>query len=196
MGGVKLGEFKLEKHVFNDTTIYLLNSNVTVNLLISKHIVNYSSITTYYKGILIEAQVKAIENGELDKNTITKRIPKGYHVSKYDGEEKEEFDFSHAGIKYSSTRLFFEKPSLIDSSYAELYGNFGYFSEEKTDELIITNQATGSETVYFYENRTPVKRKIEYPIVDFVMYLICAKPNIKTKEEIYLEYFGKEKSSP
>ena len=194
MGGVKLGEFKLEKHVFNDTTIYLLNSNVTINMLISKHIVNYSSVTTYYKGILIEARVKAIENGELGKNTITKRVPKGYHVSKYEEEEKKEFDFSHSGIKYSSTRLFFEKPILSDSSYAELYGTFGFFSEEKTNEVIITNQATGSETVYFYKNSTPVKRKIECPIVDFVMYLISIKPIIKTKKEIYLEYFGEKKN--
>ena len=192
--GVKLGGFKLEKHVFNDTTIYLLKSTVSINLIFTKHVVDYSSLTTYYKGILIEARVIAIENGELGKNTITKRVPKGYHVSKYEEEEKKEFDFSHSGIKYSSTRLFFEKPILSDSSYAELYGTFGFFSEEKTNEVIITNQATGSETVYFYMNSTPVKRKIEYPIVDFVMYLVSIKPVIKTKKEIYLEYFGEKRN--
>jgi len=195
-GGVKLGDFKLEKHVFNDTTIYLLKSKVTLNFLFTKHIVDYSSLTIYYKGILIDARVKAVENGELDKSSITTKTKKGYHVSIYDDEEKKEYNFSHSGIKYSSTRLFFEQPVLTDSSYAELYGNFGDFEQKEPNRLVITNQKSGSETEYFYENSTPVKRKIEYPIVDFVMYLISNTTVRRSKESIYLEYYGKKTSNP
>ncbi|GEM_PF-6844921 len=188
-GGVKLGDFKIEKHVYNDSTVYLLKSSVTLNFLITKHRILYSSISTYYKGILRESWVRAVENGSLDKSTRTQRTKTGYHVTQYEDEEEKQYDIPHVGIQYSTSRLFFEMPPLQDSSYAELYGNFGDFSTDQTNVIKITNQVTGSETVYFYENNQPIKRKIEYPIVDFLMFMISSKPFQRAKKEVYGEFF-------
>lgn len=195
-GGVKLGEFKLEKHIFNDTTIYLLKSKVTINFVITKHVVDYLSLTTYYKDVLIESRVKAIENGDIDKSSITTKTSNGYHINKLDDGDRIEYNLLHSGIKYSSTRLFFEKPNLADSSYAELYGNFGDFNQKEPNHIVIRNQKSGAETEYFYENNTPIKRKIQYPVVDFVMFLESNTPITRTKKSIYSEFFEFKPTDP
>lgn len=178
-GGVQLGNFSIERHQLGDSTIYLLETNVTLNFLFTKHRVKYSSVSAYYQDTLVYSKVKAVENGELDKYTTTKRINKGYRIEKYEDEDTTKYEILHKGITNSSSRMFYNKPQAADSSYAELYGNFGAVSKEDGDCMMITNLKTGSKTRYYYKTNNPYKRKIEYTVCDFNMFLTETKPVIR-----------------
>lgn len=169
--GFNLGEFFIEQHQFGDTTLYFLETRVTINLIFTRHRVLYSGITTYVNDTLQSAEVKAIENGKEDRYTSTLRNQKTYNVLLREKGEEQKYSFLNQGITRSSSRCFFSQPAEGDTSYAELYGNFGIAKMLEEKIVLITNLKSGSTTEYTYEKGIPNKRKIEYPVLDFVMYL-------------------------
>lgn len=180
-----MGSFYIERHPIGDTLYYILESNVEINLLFTKHRVTYTSLTYYINDTLAFSKVQAVENGVLDKLTTTRRTSFGYHVEKITQDDTERYNIFHRGITFSSSHLFYNKPSPKDTSYAELYGNFGYLKATSNSSYEVINLATGSVTEYFYDDRIyPYKRKIEYPILNFVMYFERVLPVYAKSSEV------------
>lgn len=171
-GLIKLGNFYIERHQFNDTTFYLLNTKVRLFYLISTHEVDYSSFTVYVNDTLIKSEVLAMANGEEDSYSKTIRQGVNYHVLKRNEDGQQSYSFEHSGLINSSSRMFFNVPREIDYSYAELYGNIGNVKKVEPNYFRITNKETGRKTDYYYSGSTPIKRKIEYPIVNFIMHRV------------------------
>lgn len=179
-GLIKLGDFFIERHQFNDTTFYLLNTKVRLFYLISTHEVDYSSFTVYVNDTLVKSEVLAIANGEEDSYSRTLRNKGTYHVLKRNEDGTEKYSFNHDGLINSSSRMFFNVPRGIDYSYAELYGNIGAVTNMELDYFRIANKETGRKTDYYYSGNSPIKRKIEYPIVNFVMHRLDSS-EVKSK---------------
>ncbi|MGB0404449.1 MAG: DUF6134 family protein [Salibacteraceae bacterium] len=187
-GIVKLGDFFIEKHQFDDTTYFLLNTKVRLFYLISTHEVDYSSFTVYVNDTLIKSEVLAIANGEEDSYSRTVKNGGTYQVFKRNEDGKENFSIEHLGLINSSSRMFFNKPEGINYSYAELYGNLGTVKVMDDDYYRITNQKTGRKTDYYYSGDSPIKRKIEYPIVNFVMHRLDSNAVTSTRDELEVRY--------
>jgi hypothetical protein len=176
-GKINLGNLFVERHEFGDSTIYLLESNIGINLIFSKHTVKYNSITIYKHDTLIYSQVQALENDELDRQTQTSRTINGYFVESYNNGELKNYKLSSSGITNSTIKLYFNPANNKDTAYGELYGSFGTISyDQKNDVYLLTNLDNRDETTYQYNKKNQaVQRSIEYPLMDFVMELVAVR---------------------
>jgi hypothetical protein len=158
-----IGEMSAQIERMGDREIYR-NTTLVHTRVIRQIEVEYQSKVVFQNGILQEARVKSLLNGDIYSDMETQRSGEEYRVLK-NGKLKNTLE---GPITYSALQMLFEEPRGIQSAYSEEAGTFHDIQADGTTRYSKTN-AKGRTNYYYYENNYLKKIEIDAGIVSFSM---------------------------
>jgi hypothetical protein len=163
--GIKVGSITAEKHVIGENIAYLLKSDVSVNFLVYKLVVDYSVKSLISTMGLLNSEVKVISNRG-NYTTLTKKSGEDYKVQSI---QKGKTILKEVAKPINNTfaSLFFNEPSANENVYAEFYADFIQISKKSKGKYI--GELDKNIDEYHYENGELIKIIKKNPITDLVI---------------------------
>lgn len=166
--GTEIGSATVSKHISGDTTYYLTQSLLEVNLLIKKIRMEVINRTNYYGGQLISSEAHVVVNGEIHtSSSVVWQDPK--YLIRINGEEKVPINFP---VVYSGTLLYFHEPSDIQQAFSETSGLFMRVEKEKEGQYTVTDLNNNRDMLHQYEDGVLTNIKIKHPLLTVSINLI------------------------
>ena len=175
--GLNLGNAYAGRKIVGSEVHYTMDSQVNVKLWFTDYIIQYNSEAIYEKDILKSCHVLAKVNDKIKEEIFIKKVATGYSVTRTEDDKTDHWILNDREINFSTSKLFWHKPENGNKSLAENYGIICSTSHTKNPaERIVYDEKTKSKTVYTYQGVRPIKRMVEYPVVNFYMTLIEELP--------------------
>lgn len=146
LAGFNIGTLSATHVQVKNIDYYSIVSNVSVNLII-KVKVYYKTVSVYKDSKLIESTVNSLVNGKsFESNTLWdgKHYKINCNTHKYTYVDSSRIE----PIKWSVSKLYFEKPAKGDEVYAETYGKLSLLKFEKDNYFLF--EIAKSKQVYHY----------------------------------------------
>lgn len=146
LGGISIGKLNATHVNKGPTDYYAITSDVSFNLLFKIRI-HYKTIAVYKNNVLVESLVKSLVNGkQYSSKTIWNgeryKIDCNTHKYSYSDTSRTE------PIKWSVSKLYFDKPKVEDEVFAETYGRISKLSDEGNNEFRF--EIPNSKQIYRY----------------------------------------------
>ena len=159
----EIGEMTVQKQVVGKRKIYTNTTTVRARL-IGKIEVQYRSKTVFEDGILKEASVVSLLNGDEYDNTETRKVGNDYQFYK-------EGKFKHSlegPITYSAMQMYFEEPTGISKAYSEEAGSYHTIQSNENEKYSKVN-SRGRTNYYFYRDQYLNKIEVDAGIFEIDM---------------------------
>ncbi|MEM7369500.1 MAG: DUF6134 family protein [Bacteroidota bacterium] len=166
--GTEIGSATVSKHISGDTTYYLTQSLLEVNLLIKKIRMEVTNRTNYYEGQLISSEATVVVNGKVHTSSSVVWQDPDYLV-RIDNDPKEPINFP---VVYSGTLLYFQEPQGIKEAFSETSGLFMRVEQEKEGQYTVTDLKNDRDMLHFYEEGVLTNIKIKHPLLTVSINLI------------------------
>jgi hypothetical protein len=146
LAGFKIGTLSATHVKVKNIDYYSIVSNVSVNLLFKVQ-VYYKTVSVYRDDKLIESKVNSLVNG---KNFISNTVWDGkkYKINcntyKYTYSDSSRIE----PIKWSVSKLYFERPTSGTEVYAETYGRLSALKLERENQFRF--EIPKSKQIYYY----------------------------------------------
>lgn len=171
--GINLGKAQVEKTVAGELATYRMESTTVLKLLFTDYKIHYVSTSIYQSGVLQKSHVVVNVNGKLKEETNITKNQKSYTVHRIEDGKTENWQLDLPQIFRSTSVMFFERAKPGDVSLAESYGTMcSVLSGSNENETIAYDEKSNTKTVYTYQGKYPIKRMVEYPVVNFFMTLV------------------------
>ena len=146
LAGFNIGTLSATHIQVKNIDYYSIVSNVSVNLII-KVKVYYKTVSVYKDSKLIESKVNSLVNG---KSFVSNTLWDGKHYKINCNTYKYTYvDSSRVEpIKWSVSKLYFEKPTVGAEVYAETYGKLSNLKMEKDNQVRF--EISKSKQIYYY----------------------------------------------
>ncbi|MBK7406786.1 MAG: hypothetical protein IPJ40_01145 [Saprospirales bacterium] len=158
-----LGDMVATRERVDDEEIY--RNATTIRTRISRPIeVQYQSRVVFKNGILQEATVHSLLNGDVYENVETRKVGNAYNFLK-NGKLKRTLD---GPITYSALQMLFEEPTGISAAYSEEAGDFHTIKSNELTKYSKVN-SKGRTNYYYYDKQFLKKIEIDAGLVKFEM---------------------------
>lgn len=158
-----IGELTSSHERTGDQEIYR-NTTTIRTRVITQIEVQYQSRTVYQGGILQEATVTSLFNGDVYDNVKTQKVGNDYQFFK-DGKLKRTLK---GPITYSAQQMYFKEPAGITSAYSEEAGTFHTIKADEKAKYSKIN-SRGRTNFFYYENQFLKKIELDGGLFEVVM---------------------------